>query len=174
MHGSRNVKLDVKSLTFARHSFDSDWILAMSCSSFLISSSYSPLSLMIFSFFCSTCCISLVIALTAPFCDFTSISNLWTLAYCKIKERKSTIWRTTFNKHYKSNKWTQTLSNFGKKIIKLRRPILQSKRAIQTPTRVWTNFYYANITSLQTKQQKHEKNLHNEPKNLHSSPPLLQ
>jgi len=107
-------KLDVKSLTFARHSFDSDWILAMSWSSFLISSSYSPLSLMIFSFLCSTCCISLVIAPTAPFCDFTSFSNFWTAAYCKIKEKKSTIWRTIFNKH-KSNKWTQILSNFGKK-----------------------------------------------------------
>ena len=84
-------KLDVKSLTFARHSFDSDWILAMSWSSFLISSSYSPLSLMIFSFLCSICCISLVIAPMAPFCNFTSFSNFWTVAYCKIKERKSTI-----------------------------------------------------------------------------------
>jgi hypothetical protein len=126
------------------------------------------LSLMIFSFLCSICCISLVIAPMAPFCDFTSFSNFWTVTYCKIKE-KSAIWRTIFNKQYKSNKWTQILSNFGKKIIKLRRPILQSKHAIQTPNRVWTNFYYANITSLQRNQQKNEENyITRSLNNLHS------
>ena len=160
-HGPQNVKLDVKSLTFARHSFDSDWILAMSWSSFLISSSYSPLSLMIFSFLCSICCISLVIAPTAPFCDFTSFSIFWTAAYCKIKERKSTIWRTIFNKH-KSNKWTQILSNFGKKNYSCNKTYIPVKMCYSNTKQSVNKFLLCQYHKSSGKATKKWRKLHNE------------
>jgi hypothetical protein len=94
------------------------------------------LSLMIFSFLCSVCWISLLIALKVSFCVFTSLWNFWTLAYWT---KNYTIWGKILTKYYgpTTNQSPITLLGTYTMIGKLwiREFLLLSKSATITPVK---------------------------------------